>query len=109
MDWTTIVAIASGVSSVITTATLIWNLLSSSEKKLELRLEKVETSIADHEKRLGGIEGEMRHLPTRESQHRIEMNMAEINTAIAVLNESLKPIRANAELVNDLLRAQVTK
>jgi hypothetical protein len=51
----------------------------------------------------------MKHLPTRESQHRIELNMAEINGRLDVLNESLKPIRANAELVNDLLREQVKK
>ncbi|MBP1844774.1 hypothetical protein J2046_003041 [Rhizobium petrolearium] len=85
------------------------NFFSSGEKSLVARIDKAETSIADHEKRIGGIEGEMEHLPTQESQHRIEMNMAELSKEIAVLTESLKPIRANGELLADLLREQVRK
>lgn len=82
---------------------------SSGEKTLTGRMEKAEKTQIDHDRRIQTLEGEMKHLPSRESQHRIELNMAEINGRLDVLNESLKPIRANAELVNDLLREQVKK
>lgn len=64
-------------------------------------------TLQNHEKRIGSIEGEMKHLPTRESQHNIELKMGEISKDIAVLTESLKPIKANGELLADLLREQV--
>ncbi|WP_440410651.1 DUF2730 family protein [Neorhizobium petrolearium] len=85
------------------------NFFSSGEKSLTERTSKAEKTIIDHDRRIQTLEGEMKHLPSRESQHRIELNMAEINGRLDVLNESLKPIRANAELVNDLLREQVKK
>lgn len=109
MEWTYIVSIASGLISIITAGTLIRNLLLSGEKKLEERVKRVEDKTGKHEALLAALENDMKHLPDRESQHRIEINMEKMNGRLDVLNEALKPIKANAELVNDLLREQVKK
>jgi hypothetical protein len=89
---------------------------SSGEKKLEndlkeakIDIEEVGDRLDDHERRVQALENEMRHLPDRESQYRIEKQLVEVSGRIDVLAESLKPIKANNELITELLKMQATK
>ncbi|PZU15670.1 MAG: Clp protease [Shinella sp.] len=88
---------------------LVKNLLSAGEKKIDERVQKAEAKLVDLDRRVQNVEGELGHLPKATALHELELNMEKLNAQIAVLTESLKPIRANAELINDLLREQVKK
>lgn len=88
---------------------LVRNMLSSGERKLDERVGKVETKLVDHDRRIQKAENDIAHLPNRESLHNMELRMAEISGRLQVLNESLKPIRENNEMISDLLRKQVTR
>ena len=72
-------------------------------------LQTAEKTLIDHDRRIQEVENEMRHLPDRESQHRIEINLVEVSARIDVLAESLKPIKANNELITELLKRQAEK
>lgn len=113
-SWLSLLALAISVGS------SLWMIVSSGAKKTagdlaDFKKQDAEekatmmTAITRLGERVQSLEGEMRHLPTRESQHRIEVNMEKMNGRLDVLTEALKPIKANAELVNDLLREQVKK
>lgn len=105
-------AVSSVIGLILTTVNLlilVKNLLSAGEKKIEERVKQSETKLIDLDRRVQNVEGELGHLPKATALHELELNMEKLNAQIAVLTESLKPIRANAELINDLLREQVKK
>ena len=77
------------------------------DKSFDERTTKVESKLVEHDRRIQTVEGEIKHLPTREAQHQIEIGLEKINGRLDTLAESLKPIRANGEMLNDLLREQV--
>ena len=108
IDLTTVAALVALSLGFLNLIAAVRAILSSGERQLDERLRKVESDIDDQQTRLQTIEGEMKHLPSRESQHRIELNMERINGRLDTLNESLKPIKENGYLLNELLKAQVT-
>ncbi len=90
--------------------------INQGEKSLEKdvtsiteRITKAEAKLIEYDRRIQNLEGELGHMPKATALHELELNMEKLNAQIAVLTESLKPIRANAELINDLLREQVKK
>jgi Protein of unknown function (DUF2730) len=69
-------------------------MMSSGEKKLDDRLTKVELKLIEHDRRVQTIENEMKHLPDRDSQHRMELQLSDMNGKFTALEERLKPIAA---------------
>jgi chromosome segregation ATPase len=59
--------------------------------------------LIEHDRRIQSIESDMKHLPDRESQHRLELALEKVNGRLDTLNETLKPIKANGEAMNELL------
>lgn len=82
--------------------------IAALDKSSDERTTKLESKLVEHDRRIQTVEGEIKHLPTREAQHQIEIGLEKINGRLDTLAESLKPIRANGEMLNDLLRVQVT-
>lgn len=109
LDLTTVAALIGLALGCLNLVAAIRSMLSAGEKRLDERLGHVEAALDEQRSRIQTIEGEMKHLPTWESQHRIEINMEKISGRLDTLNESLKPIRENGALLNELLKAQVHK
>lgn len=97
------------ISLLISVGTSIVLFVGSGSKKNAERLDKQEIRLGEHDRLIQKIVGELEHLPNRDSLHRLEMNMEKLNARLDVFAESLKPIRNNTELLNDLLREQVKK
>ncbi|WP_421460646.1 DUF2730 family protein [Agrobacterium tumefaciens] len=62
-----------------------------------------ETKLISLDRRVQSVESDMKHLPDRESQHRLELALEKVNGRLDTLNETLKPIKANGEAMNELL------
>jgi chromosome segregation ATPase len=82
---------------------------SSGEKTLTARVDQAEKKLAEHDRRIQTIEGEMKHLPDREAQHRMELQLAEMNGRFATLEERLRPIAQTSERLHELLMEQAKK
>ena len=95
--------------------------LSSGEKALAEEVAEVKKTLGDdvatakktlveHDRRIQTIEGEIKHLPDRDTTHRMELAMAEISGNLNVMAERLKPIEAIGErLQNTLLNRADSK
>lgn len=81
--------------------------LSSIDKKMDERQTKAEAKLVEYDRRIQTVEGEIKHLPTREAQHQLEISLEKINGRLDTLVESLKPIKHNGEMLGELLREQV--
>ena len=85
------------------------NFFGSGEKTLGARMEKAEAKLIEHDRRVQAIEGEMRHLPDRDSAHRLELTMEKISGRLDTLDERLKPIAATSDRLHELLMEQARK
>ncbi|TWD54468.1 uncharacterized protein DUF2730 [Agrobacterium vitis] len=84
-------------------------MLSQGEKKLDERLLKVESKLVEHDRRVQAIEGEMKYLPDHEMFHRLELAVEKMSGRLDTMAETLKPIRATSERMNELLVEQAKK
>lgn len=95
----------------------IRSILSEGEKKLDQRLAKAEGKLIEHDRRIQAVENEIKHLPDRDTTHRIEMTMAQIMGRLdaqdatlagrfSAMDERLKPIQAIGERLQDVLIEQ---
>lgn len=110
VDFASVLPWVSGLISIITLLTLLKNILSSGEKKLGEDLAEAKKKLVEHDRRIQTIEGEIKHLPDRETTHRMELAMTEISGKLNVMAERLKPIEAIGErLQNTLLNRADTK
>ena len=112
--WLSIASMAISVfSSVIVFVT-------SGSKKNADKLHLQEKKLIDHDRRVQALESEMKHLPDRETTHRIEISMTQIigrldaqDATLAgkftAMEETLKPIQAIGERLNDVLLEQARK
>ncbi|SIQ24173.1 hypothetical protein SAMN05880590_102753 [Rhizobium sp. RU35A] len=87
----------------------IRTLMSQGEKKLDERLVKVEGKLIDHDRRIQAVESDMKHLPDKETQHRQELQLVEMNGKLAALEERLKPIAAVAIRLQEYMLEQGNK
>lgn len=100
------------VSAAISAATLLAlakSYFSSGEKGLDARLKTAEKTLIDHDRRVQTIEGEMRHLPDRDSAHRLELTMEKISGRLDTLDERLKPIAHTSGRLQEFLLEQAQK
>lgn len=82
---------------------------SSGEKSLTARVEKTETKLIDHDRRIQTVEGSLRYLPTRDDQHKIELALSAMSGRFDALEERLKPIAITSERLHELLMEQARK
>ena len=78
MDFKDIALLASCSTNVISIAMHIKAFLSSGEKELSERSSGHEKKLTEHDRRIQALESDMKHLPDRETTHRIEMTMTKI-------------------------------
>jgi flagellar capping protein FliD len=119
-DSSTITAVLALCISSLNLIGLVRSMLSAGEKKLDERQTKTEAKLIDHDRRIQSIEGELKHLPDRETTHRIELTMLQIigrldsqdatlTGKFAAMDERLKPIQAIGERLQDVLVEQAKK
>lgn len=82
---------------------------SSGEKTLTARVEKAETKLVEYDRRIQAVEGEMKHLPNRETAHKLELALAQMNGRLDTMTATLEPIRATTDRLNELLVEQARK
>lgn len=87
----------------------IRTMMSQGEKKLDERVTKVETKLVEHDRRVQTVESEMKHLPDRDMAHRLELAVEKMSGRLDTMAETLKPIRATTERMNELLVEQAKK
>lgn len=90
------------VSTLISIGTAVTVFFTSGAKQNEKKL-------IEHDRRIQAIEGELKHLPDREMTHRLELAVEKMSGRLDTMAETLKPIRATTERMNELLVQQATK
>jgi septal ring factor EnvC (AmiA/AmiB activator) len=79
--------------------------ISSLDAKFTLSIEKVDKA----EDRIAKLENEFRHLPDRDSVHRIELSLSAVKGELKALGEQLKPVAAISDRLQEFLLEQAKR
>ncbi|OCP17450.1 MULTISPECIES: DUF2730 family protein [unclassified Ensifer] len=102
------------LSLIISVGIALWTIISSGSKQTANELAEFKKTDASEKKalmeavqalgqRTQTLESELKHLPDRETTHRMELAMMEINGKLNVMAERLKPIEAIGERLQEAL------
>lgn len=97
------------VAVVISVGGTLYAFLSSPSKKNAEAVDDLKGNVTKIEKRLQTVEDEMKHLPDRDSQHRVELALAQMNGRFEALDERLKPIASTSQRLSEFLLEQARK
>lgn len=97
------------IISLITAAVLLKGIISSGEKRLEERVQKIETKLIGDDRRIQALENDMKHLPDRDMAHRLELGMEKVSGRLDTLDERLKPIDNLSRRLQEFLIEQAGK
>lgn len=97
-------------------ATNIYSLFTSPSRRNADDISKIKADQAAHDRRIQSVEADLKHVPDRETIHKLELFMEKLNGRLDsidgrfdTVDEKLKPIQAATERMNDTLLAQVRK
>lgn len=94
------------ILAAIALLTQLKGILSSGEKKLEERTVQTEHKLIEHDRRIQTVESDMKHLPDRDTAHRLELNLEKLSSQMMQMNERIKPIAATSDRMMELLLKQ---
>jgi phage-related protein len=84
---------------------------SSGEKKLaedvkavEEDIAKAEKTLVDHDRRIQGVESEMRHLPSKDDMSALQLSLANLTGTVGILAESFKGVSSTVHNIDTWLR-----
>lgn len=88
--------LAQWVALAVSIATVVFQTVS-------LRTKASAEKLGDLERRLTGLEGEVRHLPSRDSTHKMEIQLEKMNGQLLIMAERLAPMAATSERLQEFL------
>lgn len=102
--------------SISAIGTQIYSLFTSPSRRNAEEIGKIKTDQASHDRRIQSVESELKHVPDRQTIHKLELFMEKLSGRLDsidgrfdTVDEKLKPIQAATERMNDTLLAQVRK
>lgn len=108
-DVTAIGVLISLLMNSINLGIVVKNMLSAGEKKLEERLVKAETKMVEYDRRIQTLEAELKHLPDRDTAHRLELAIEKMNGRLDTMAEALKPVATTNQRLQEFLLEQGQK
>ena len=81
---------------------LVALVISAVNRRAE-RIGKVEERLEGYDLRLQKAEGELAHLPGKDSVHKLELAMANLHGQMAVVIERVGPIKAIADRLQEVM------
>ncbi len=106
MSFADIVLWVIAVSSVVSFATVIWNIFSGPAKRNGALINSIEQRLAAQDVEVQRLRDKVDALPNASMMHRLELALARMEGHIDRLDERLKPVSAIAERMQDLLIEQ---
>lgn len=99
-DWLGVIAV------LISIGTSIVLFVGSGAKRNAEKIDKQESKLTDHDRRIQRLEGEIEHLPKRETAHNLELALVRITGRLDTMDERLTPIAATSVRLQEFLLEQ---
>lgn len=93
---------AAGISNGLT----VWNFLQSPSRAAAVAVAKLTELVVEQDKRIQALEGELRHLPSKDAVNELKLVIAELKGTVGRLEERLRPISNTVEHIDSYLRTE---
>lgn len=116
-------AVAPWAAVLIAAVSLAYTIVSSRSKKIDEKIEELKPwieskSSKEHtdvlqkkveliDKRVTTVESELRHLPDKDTTHRLEVALKDLGGEVVRLSERIKPVAAMADRIQEALVEKV--
>ncbi|BBF92373.1 DUF2730 family protein [Blastochloris tepida] len=90
-------------------ATLLFAVGSAIYSWVSARNKATTDKVEGIDRRLAAVEGEIAHLPDKDTSHRMEISITDMRGEIRVLAEQLKPVAAISDRLQEFLLEQARR
>lgn len=97
-------------------ATNVWSVFTSPSRRNAEEIGRIRKDQVAHDRRIQTVEAELKHVPDRETLHKLELFLEKLNGRLDsidgrfdTVDEKLKPIQSATERMNEALMAQGRK
>lgn len=104
MDISTIAIWSSAVLSVIAILGHLKTFFGSGEAANSKKIEANEKKLIDHDRRIQSVEGEIKHMPSKDMVNDIRLAMADMKGTVGTLTETLASVSRTVHRIDDYLR-----
>lgn len=77
---------------------------SSGERQIKTDLEAVKVKLIEHDRRIQAVEGELKHLPDKDSVNDLRLTLAKLEGTVATLTESMGSVSRTVHRIDTWLR-----
>lgn len=106
MDLYDLQNLISAGSAAVSVGAFVYAWLTARSKQNSAQLIKVDEVLADHEKRLLAIEGELKHLPSKDAVGELKLAISELKGTVGRLEERLVPISSTVNHIDSYLKGK---
>lgn len=99
MDIVLLKDIVIGAAAVLSSGLAIWTFMQSPAKKNADAIDKANTKLVDHDRRIQAVESEIKHLPDKEAVHELKLAIVELQGTVKAQNVQLGAV---AQLVANI-------
>lgn len=91
------------IATCISIATAIYSWVTRDARQAQAEVKALRDKVEVLEDRVSKAEGELSHLPDKDTAHRMEMAIARLEGRLETMDERLKPVAAMATRMQDYL------
>ena len=77
---------------------------SSGERQIKTDLEAVKVKLIEHDRRIQAAEGELKHLPDKDTVNDLRLTLAQLQGTVSALSESMGSVSRTVHRIDDWLR-----
>jgi hypothetical protein len=99
-DWLGLIAL------LISVGTSVVLFVGSGAKANASKLDKQETKLIDHDRRIQAVEAEMKHMPDKDTVNELKLAMSDLRGNVNTLAESVGSISRTVHRIDDYLRQE---
>ena len=99
MQWAWLISGLTAISLLLSIANMIWAWMSKGGARLAAKLEKVDQCTDDHERRIQSIEGELKHLPSKEDVAQLELQLSAMDGKLNSAERELASVARTARRI----------
>lgn len=94
------------VALVISILNTFWAYLTREARTAIARQGELTAKVISHDRRIQGLEHDIKHMPSREEIHQVKLDIAEMRGVMAKIEESVSGMSRTVERIDDYLRKQ---
>lgn len=91
-------------AAAISNGLTVWNFVQSPSRAANTAIAKLAELVTGQEKRIQSLEGELKHLPSKDAVTDLRIALAKIEGTVGRLEERLRPISNTVEHIDTFLR-----